>query len=193
MFDILKKYGMKLNLKKCAFSISSGKFLSYMVNNRGIEANLENIRAIIGMKAPSRPREVQSLMGRIAALSWFVLKSTDWCKPFFDTLRGEKKFKWTSECQDAFDELKKQLAQPPILKLYLVVTKHAISAVLIREEDEIQYPVYYTSKVLHDADLRYSPLEKLAYALIMATWKLRPYYLEHSVEFLTNSPLRQTL
>lgn len=95
MFNILKRYEMKLNSRKYAFGVSSGKFLGYMVNNRGIEANSKKIRAIVKMKALTRP---QSLIGRIVALSRFVSKSTDRRKPFFDTLQGGKNFKWTSEC-----------------------------------------------------------------------------------------------
>lgn len=92
MFDILRKYVMKLNLRKCAFGVSSGKFLGYMVNNRGIEVNSKKIQAIIDMRALARSREVQSLTERIVSFSRFVSKSTDRCKPFFDTLQGEKKF-----------------------------------------------------------------------------------------------------
>ncbi|XP_022846340.1 uncharacterized protein LOC111369087 [Olea europaea var. sylvestris] len=86
MFDILRKYRKKLNPKKCAFGVSCGKFLGYIVNNRGIEANFEKIRVVIQMKAPTKPRGVQSLIGMIAALNRFVSKSTDRCKPFFDIL-----------------------------------------------------------------------------------------------------------
>jgi hypothetical protein len=44
-FGTLKLYGMKLNLAKCAFGVSSGKFLGYMVSSRGIKANPERITA----------------------------------------------------------------------------------------------------------------------------------------------------
>lgn len=80
-----------------------------------------------------------------------------------------------------------------ILKLYLAVTKHAINVVLIRENDRTQYPIYYTSKVLHNAETHYSSLEKLEYTLVMPARKLRPYFLEHCIGVLTNSTLRQTL
>lgn len=73
--EILKKY-KKLNLLKCAFGVSSGKFLGYMVNKKGIEANLEKIQAVIEMRASTSPKEVQSLTGRIVALSHLVSKST---------------------------------------------------------------------------------------------------------------------
>lgn len=54
MFEILRKYRMKLNPQKCTFGLSTGKFLGYMVNQRGIEAILEKIRIIIEMKAPTQ-------------------------------------------------------------------------------------------------------------------------------------------
>lgn len=79
------------------------------------------------------------------------------------------------------------------LYLYLAVSGSAMSAVLIREDSMVQHLVYYVSQSLHDAELRYPPMEKLAYAPVMLARKLRPYFLEHRVEVLTNYPLRQTL
>ena len=49
-FDTLRQYNMKLNPSKCAFGVSSGKFLGFMVLNRGIEANPDKIQAILDMK-----------------------------------------------------------------------------------------------------------------------------------------------
>ena len=62
-FDILKRYNMKLNPSKCAFRVSSGKFLGFMVSHRGIEANPEKIKAILDMKSLQSIKEVQSLIG----------------------------------------------------------------------------------------------------------------------------------
>ena len=62
-FDTLKRYNMKLNPSKCAFGVSLGKFLEFMVSNRGIEANLEKIKAILDMKSPQSIKEVQSFTG----------------------------------------------------------------------------------------------------------------------------------
>lgn len=69
MFDILKKYEMKLNLRKCTFDMSSKKFMGYMVNKTGIEPKSNKIIAIVEIKAPTGPKEVQSLIERITALS----------------------------------------------------------------------------------------------------------------------------
>jgi len=66
---------MRLNPSKCAFRVSSGKFLGFMVSQRGIEANPNKIQAILSMKPPKNVKEVQSLTGRVAALNRFVPKS----------------------------------------------------------------------------------------------------------------------
>ena len=62
-FDTLKRYNMKLNPSKCAFGVSLGKFLEFMVSNRGIKANPEKIKAILDMKSLQSIKEVQSLIG----------------------------------------------------------------------------------------------------------------------------------
>ena len=86
-FNSLKRYNMKLNLSKCAFKVSSGKFLGFMVSQRGIEANPDKIQAILSMEPSKNVKEVQSLIGRVAALNKFVSKATNKCLPFFNVLR----------------------------------------------------------------------------------------------------------
>ena len=86
-FDILRSYNMKLNPSKCAFEVTVGKFLGFMVSQRGIEVNLEKIQAILELAPPKTAKEVQSLNGKIAALNKFVSKATDKCLPFFCTLK----------------------------------------------------------------------------------------------------------
>ena len=139
-FDTLRRHQMKLNLSKCAFRVSSGKFLGFMVSQRGIEANPDKIQAILDMEPPKNIKEVQSLTGRVAALNRFVSKATDKCLPFFKILR--KAFEWTNQCQKAFQDLKVYLTTAPLLSpsipgeelyLYLAVSPHAVSSALIRE------------------------------------------------------------
>nr|XP_023880540.1 uncharacterized protein LOC111992920 [Quercus suber] len=199
-FETLRQYRMKLNPSKCAFGVSSGKFLGFMVSNRGIEANPDKIQAILSMKPPSNVKEVQSLTGRVAALNRFVSKATDKCLPFFKVLR--KAFEWTDECQKAFEDLKTYLTEAPLLSpsvqgeqlyLYLAVTPHAVSSALVREEDKVQRPVYYTSKALRGAEGRYPLTEKLAFALITASRKLRHYFQAHVINVMTDHPLKKAM
>ena len=150
---------MKLNPSKCAFGVSSGKFLGFMVSHRGIEANPNKIQAILDMKPPQNIKEVQSLTGRVAALNRFIFKAIDKCLPFFRILR--KAFEWMDDCQRAFEDLKAYLTTTPLLSpsvlgeelyLYLAVTPHAVSSALIREEGRVQKSVYYTSQALRGAE-----------------------------------------
>jgi len=103
MFATLKQYQMKLNPSKCAFSVSLGKFLGFMVSQRRIKANLEKVQAILNMTSPKTIKEVQKLKIRIAALKMFVSRATNKFLPFLKTLK--QVFAWTDECEAAFQEL----------------------------------------------------------------------------------------
>ncbi|XP_077242568.1 uncharacterized protein LOC143883090 [Tasmannia lanceolata] len=131
-FQVLKEHNMKLNPTKCTFGDGAGKFLGFMVSQRGIEANPEKIKALVELTPPKTIREVQRLTEMIAALGRFVSKSAERCLPFFNAQNQQK-------------------------------------------------PIYYVSKVLHDAEIRYQRVEKLAYALIMAAGKLRPLEIKAQV------------
>ena len=182
-FATLRQYQMKLNPSKCAFGVASGKFLGFMVSQKGIKANSKKVRAILDITSPKTIKEVQKLTGRIAALNKFVSKTTDKCLPFFKTLK--QLFTWTDECETSFQELKRYLSNPPLLSLskegenlylYLAVSAIVVSATLIREEDRKQLPVYYVSQAFQEVKAKYPRIEKIAFVLIVASRKLRPYF-----------------
>ena len=135
------------------------------------------------LEPPRTVKAVQSLNGKVAALNRFVSKATDKCLPFFYVLR--KSFEWTDECQKAFEDLKKYLSSPPLLNpsrlgeelyFYIAVSQAAVSAALVREEEGSQRPVYFISKAFRRAEERYPRMEKLAFALVTAAQKLKPYF-----------------
>jgi len=191
---------MKLNPSKCAFGVSLGKFLGFMVSHRGIEANSNKIQAILNIEPPRNIKKVQSLTGQVATLNRFVSKAIDKCLSFFKILK--KGFEWMDECQKAFQDLKTYLTTAPLLSpsipgeelyLYLAVSLHAVSSVLIREEGKIQKPVYYTGQALRGAEGRYTMMEKLAFALVMTSRKLRHYFQAHVLNVLTDHPLKKAM
>ncbi|XP_073041966.1 uncharacterized protein [Primulina eburnea] len=156
-FTTLKQYGIKLNPRKCVFGVKSGKFLGFLVTDRGIEVNPEKIKAIMDMPSPQSARDVQKLTGRIVALSRFISRSAHRSYPFFQVLRKAQKFGWDDKCEQAFQDLKKHLADLPILAkpepgekfwAYLSATEFAVSSVLIKEEGADQKPIYYVSHAL---------------------------------------------
>ena len=191
---------MKLNPTKCAFGVSAGKFLGFIVNHRGIEANPDKIKTVLDMPSPSGIKEVQLLTGRIAALSRFVSRASDKCQPFFQILK--KAFQWDTKCEEAFPALKTYLSSPPILvsliegeliTLYLTVSDFSTNAVLVRDKERVQHLVYYCSQALRGAKERYPRMEKLILALVTAARKLRPYFQAHTIEVQTEYPMKQVL
>lgn len=98
--------------------------------------------------------------------------------------------------------MKAYLSSPPLLSpsqpgedlfLYLAVSPAAVSADLIKEEDRVQKPVYYANRALCGAEERYPPMEKLAFALVTAARKLKPYFQAHTMNVLTDKPLRRAM
>ena len=81
---------MHLNPEKCIFGVEAGKFLGFVISNRGIEANPEKVQAILDMDSPKTKLQVQSLTGRVVALSRFISRLTDKCAPFFATLKASR-------------------------------------------------------------------------------------------------------
>ena len=174
---------MKLNPVKCAFRVSLGKFLGFMVSQRDIEANPKKVKVILEMTPPRNVKEVQRLTRRVAVLNRFVSRATNKCLPFFKTLK--RAFTWTNECEAAFQELKCYLSNPPLLSsskegknlfLYLAVFAMAVSAAFIREESRIQRHVYYVSQAFQEVEVKYPCIKKITFALIVASRKLRPYF-----------------
>ena len=143
---------------------------------------------------------VQSLTVQVAALNRFISKVTNKCLAFFKFLK--KTFEWTDECQKAFQDLKAYLTATPLLSssipgeelyLYLVMSPHVVSSALIREEEKIQKLVYYTSRALRGVEERYPMMEKLAFALVTASRKLRHYFEAYVIHVLTDHPLKKSI
>jgi hypothetical protein len=163
--------------------------LGYLVSHRGIEANATKIQAIINMTPPQSARDVQRLTGRLATLNRFISKSAERSLPFLKTLRGAKDFAWGPEQAAAFASLKQYLSELVILTspnpslpllLYIAASPHAVSAALVQEQNREgtirQCPVYYVSEVLTTSKCNMMELEKIAYAVVMASRKLRHYF-----------------
>ncbi|XP_072059698.1 uncharacterized protein [Arachis hypogaea] len=202
IFGQIRAYNMRLNPEKCAFGVRGGKFLGFILTNRGIEANPDKCQAILNMTSPTNIKEVQRLTGRLAALSRFLPCLAFKSLALFKCLRKNTTFEWDENCETAFQNLKKFLSEPPVLQkpklgeplyLYLSITDMAVSSVLITENEKAQQPVYFVSKSLQNAELRYPRLEKLAFALVFSARRLRPYFQSHTINVRTSQPLRQIL
>jgi hypothetical protein len=207
-FASLREYQWKLNPNKCVFGVPSGKLLSFIISHRGIEANPKKISTITKMKAPTCIKDVQKLTGCMAALNRFISKLGERGLPFFKLLKQQEKFVWTLKADQALEQLKDFLSKPPILTaprkkeqllLYLTVTTHVVSTAIIveRQEDGHAYPVqrsvYFVSEVLSESKARYQPMQKLPYAVLITSRKLRHYFHQYSITNVTDYPLGDIL
>ena len=202
IFEILREKKLRLNASKCSFGVGLGKFLGYMVTHRGIEVNPNQIKAINNLQPPRNPKEIQKLTRMMAALNWFISRSANRCRPFFLLLYKWKEFEWSVECVVAFQQLKQYLSRPSIMSspvvdevlfAYIVVAFYAVSFVLIQVDSGIHRPIYYVSKSLNEAEVRYLPLEKAILAVVHATRKLSYYFQAHTVVVFTQLPLKSIL
>ena len=109
-------------------------------------------------------------------------------------------FEWTKKCELTFQHLKEHLGKPSLLSkpisgeslfLYLAISESTADSVLVQEEGKVQHPVYYVSKRLLDAELRYPNIEKLTYALVISLRKLWLYCQAHTIEVVTSYSFRQ--
>jgi hypothetical protein len=188
-FTNMRDARLRLNPEKCVFGVHQGKILGYLVSHRGIEANPTKIQAIMDMAPPQSNKDVQRQTGRLAALNRFISKSAERSMPFLKTLRSAKDFVWGSEQAAAFESLKQHLSDlatltspdPSLpLLLYIVVSHCAVSAALVQEQDidgkNQQCPVYYVSEVLTTSKCNMTELEKISYAVVIASRKLWHYF-----------------
>lgn len=129
---------MKLDPLKCAFGVESGNFLNFMASERGIEANLKNVVAIINLPPPWNINEVQKLVEQMAALKRFISRSTD--KNACRLEGSNETARLERECYQAFKALKEYLTCPLLLSqvepgedllAYLSVSSHTVLAVLV--------------------------------------------------------------
>jgi hypothetical protein len=128
------------------------------------------ITAITDMEAPATIKDVQKLIGCMAALNRFISRLGERGLPFFKLLKRQDKFQWTEEAERALQDLKQHLQSPPVLTapllgedllLYIAATTHVISSIIIIERSEeghafgVQMPMYFVSEVLSESKVRY--------------------------------------
>jgi hypothetical protein len=184
-FANFRQAGLKLNPEKCVFGVKKGKFLGCLVSTKGIKANPSKIEAILRMEPPNSKKGAQRLAGRLASLNRLISRSAESNLPFFEILKSPEVFQWGPSQQKAFKELKQYLIDlttltphssgTPLL-LYVAASHSAVSVTLVQEKQDGQVkrqgPVYFVSEVLSLSKKKYTKLEKVLYAVLMASRKL---------------------
>src|SRR5688572_14260853 len=184
----MRRYGLKMNPRKCAFGVSAGKFLGFVIHEHGIEIDPDRIKSIRNVGPPTCKVVVQKFLGKVNYLRRFISNlagKTDAFTPIL-RLKNDAEFAWGAEQQEAFELIKRYLSLAPVLKapraaipfqLYIAAENKVIGAVLTQEIEEKEHVVTYLSRRLVDAETRYTFIEKLCLCLFYACTKCRCYLL----------------
>uniref|UniRef100_A0A2N9J1Q1 Uncharacterized protein n=1 Tax=Fagus sylvatica TaxID=28930 RepID=A0A2N9J1Q1_FAGSY len=204
VFDRCRLYKLKMNPLKCAFGVSAGKFLGFLVHNRGIDVDPAKASAIATMKAPTSHKELKSFLGRLSYIRRFIPGLAAVTAVFTPLMKKGVPFIWSTACQQAFEKIQQIMTKLPTvcapvpgrpLRLYLASNSEAIGGLVAQEDEEgTERPIYYVSRALKDAETRYSGAERACLALIYASQRLRHYFLAHKIQLITKShPIRSLL
>ncbi|XP_070017031.1 uncharacterized protein [Nicotiana sylvestris] len=143
-FQSLRKYNLKPNPVKCAFGVPSGKLLGFVVSRRDIELDPSKIKDIQELPPLKNKIEVMNLLGRLNYISRFIAQLTTTCEPIFKLLKKNAAVKWTDECQEEFDKIKRYLSNPPVLVpsepgipliLYLTVLDNSFGCTAMKAQE----------------------------------------------------------
>ena len=101
-FQQLRKYRLRLNPNKCIFGVRSGKFLGFIVSQKGIEVDPNKVKAIQEMPVPRTEKQVRSFLGRLNYISKFISHMTATCEPIYKLLKKDQGCTWTDHFQREF-------------------------------------------------------------------------------------------
>ncbi|XP_028055668.1 uncharacterized protein LOC114259836 [Camellia sinensis] len=145
---------MRMNPLKCAFGVMAGKFLGFLVQRHGIEADEDKVKSIRAMPPPHSQKELKKFLRKVSYIPRFIPALAEISAPFGSLLKGDAKFEWNQEHQKAFERIKAALTLPQTmiapqpgmpLMLYLISTPKSIGALLVQDVDGAERPVHYFS------------------------------------------------
>lgn len=195
-----KEHGISLNPKKSIFCLIKGKFLGHIVSQEGVKIDPNRVRAIQQLSLPLSKTRVKSFFGQVNFLRRFVPDFSEIVKNIVDMMKGNKTFKWNDARKKSFEDIKDAIAKAPMLVhpnytkefiIFYYALKDTMSTILMQENKEkIQALISFMSIPLKNQELRYSQMEKHAYAVVRALKNFRFYVLHsHSIIYVPDLPV----
>jgi RNase H-like domain found in reverse transcriptase/Reverse transcriptase (RNA-dependent DNA polymerase)/Integrase zinc binding domain/Integrase core domain len=180
----LHEAGLTVNQEKCEFCLPELKYLGYVIDASGLKVNPEKVEAIVNIPQPQSVKEVRKFLGVASWYRRFIPNFATQAEPLTSMQRKNHTFKWTPEAETAFQCIKTQLVQAPILtcpnfELPFQVQTDAsgvgIGAVIYQETEEGETVIAYASRSLTREERKYNATERECLAVLWAVEKWRPY------------------
>jgi transposase InsO family protein len=183
----LQRAGFTLNPEKVTLGATEIKYLGHLLSPRGIRILPDRVSAIQEYPRPANLRALRRFIGMVGFYGCFIPQYVEVAAVLYGLKKEEVPFVWRAEHQTAFDRLKQALCEAPVLQVpdfgkeFVLVTDAsdlAISAVLQQQISGGLAPISYYSRVLTEAEKKYSTYKKECLAVIFGCEKCRAY-LEH--------------
>ena len=198
VFNKLREHGLKLKLKKCAFFQEETEYLGYIISKDGVKPDPKKVEVIRKLPEPKTVKEIRGFIGMCSYYRKLVPNFSKIAEPLIQLTKKYARFKWTEECQKAFDFLKDSLTVVPFLAypdtnkpyvLYTDASNTCIGACLTQKTDQgEEKPIYFLSHKLSPTQTRWSTIEKEGFAIHYALQKLDHYL--HNAQFIIKTDHR---
>ena len=187
VFGCMKRAGLKCKPSKCEILRDSIKYLGRMVDRHGVRPDPEAVEAVLTWKAPRTDTQLLSFLGFANYYREFI--KADKVYPMQKLMRNKgKKFEWNDEAQVAFENIKRELCEAPVLGMptekgmYVLDTDASVVAIsgILHQEQEwngrtVLRPIAYGSKVLSDTEMKYGAPKAEMFAVVTFVEKYRAY------------------
>lgn len=181
----LQENGLRLQCNKCQFFQPSVEFLGHVIDAEGVHTSSKKVKAITDARAPRNVSELRAFLGLVNYYGRFVPSLASLLHPLYSLLRSEVQWKWSEECQQAFQEAKEKLVSAPVLTHYDVnlpihmagdASQYGVGAVISHTmPDGSERPIAFASRTLSPSEKQYSQVEKEALALIFGVKKFHQF------------------
>ena len=195
----LRKSNLQLQPDKCQFLRHEVMYLGHIIGKDGVKPDPNKIQAVKDFPTPTTPKNIKQFLGLVGYYRRFIKDFSKIAKPLTDLLKKDRTFEWNTLQENSFNVLKNELCKEPILQYpnfnesFILTTDasgYAIGGVLSQGEVGKDLPISYISRVLNDAERRYSTIEKECLAIVYCVTYLRHYlYGRHFTIVTDHKPL----
>ena len=195
LFEKLRQANLVLQPEKCEFLKPEINYLGHIISSHGLRPDPDKLKAVKEFPVPKNQKNIKQFLGLAGYYRRFIKNFAQIAKPLTNLLRKEQVFNWDENAQTAFETLRDNLCEPPVLahphfeEKFLVTTDasgYAIGAVLSQGEIGKDRPIAFVSRAMNQAEKNYCTFSKEALAIVYAITQFRPYLYGNKFTLITD-------